>query len=160
MVERVLLTGPMLVLLRLQHDAVLYLVWRTRRFCSSICTARRCRCARPPAYGNAVACDQLRVGRARKAVDVRGVYYGPDTVQRKATLLLAGVTHPLVLGRKILDNDVLVSPIVHCLPHFLEAATAFVQNETNGVEILAGLQYLCRPAYRGTQASSSLGVAV
>ena len=52
-------------------------------------------------HGNAVACDQLSVDRARKVVDVYSVaYHVPNVVQPKVPPLVAGGSHPLVLGRK------------------------------------------------------------
>ena len=90
-------------------------------------------------HGNAAACDWLNVDRARKVVDVHNVYHAPNVVQPKVPLLVAGGSYPLVLGRKGLENDVLVPLVVYCLSHFLEEVTAFVQNENEVVRVLAGL---------------------
>ena len=75
---------------------------------------------------NAAACDRLSVDRARKAVDVHSVYHVPNVVRPKVPPLVAGGSHPLVLGRKGLENDVLLPIVVYCLSHFLEEVTAFV----------------------------------
>ena len=89
-------------------------------------------------HGNAAAYDRLSVDIARKVVDVHSVYHAPNVVQPKVPPLVAGGSYSLVLGRKGLENDVLV-PLVYCLSHFLEEVTAFVQNEKEVVRILAGL---------------------
>ena len=90
-------------------------------------------------HGNAAACDRLSVDRARKVVDVHSVYHVPNVVQPKVPPLVAGGSYPLVLGRKGLENGVLVPLVMYCLSHFLEEVTAFVQNEKEVVRILAGL---------------------
>ena len=69
------------------------------------------------------------VDSARKVFDVHSVYHVQNVVQPKDPPLVAGGSYPLVLGRKDLENDVLVPLIVYCLSHFLEEVTAFVQNE-------------------------------
>ena len=89
-------------------------------------------------HGNAAACDRRSVDRARKVVDVHSVYHAPNVVQPKVPPLVAGGSYSLVLGRKGLENDVLV-PLVYCLSHSHEEVTAFVQNEKEVVRILAGL---------------------
>ena len=80
-------------------------------------------------HGNAAACDRRSVDRARKVVDVHSVYHASNVVQPKVPPLVAGGSYPLVLGRKGLENDVLVPLVVYCLSHFLEDVTAFVQKE-------------------------------
>ena len=52
--------------------------------------------------------DRGEVVRTRDAVDVKGTHHASDVCQVKIPSLLAGSTHPLVLGRKGLKNDVLV----------------------------------------------------
>ena len=90
-------------------------------------------------HGNAAACDRLSVDRARKIVDVHSVYHVPNVFQHKVSPLVECGSYPLVLGRKSLENDVLVPLIVKCQPHFPEDVTAFVQNENNVFRMLAGL---------------------
>ena len=79
-------------------------------------------------HGDAAACDRLSVERARKLVDVHSVHHGPDVVQPKISPLVAGGSCPLVLARKRLEDDVLLSLVVYRLSHFFEV-TAFVQDE-------------------------------
>ena len=89
--------------------------------------------------GNAAACDRLSVDRARKIVDLHSVYHVPNVFQHNVSPLVECGSYHLVLGRKILENGVLVPLIVKCLSHFPEDVTAFVQNENDVVGILAGL---------------------
>lgn len=60
---------------------------------------------------------------------LHGVYNVPDFLQNKVPVLVTSVSHSLVFGRESLENDVLVPPIVHHLPHFLEEVTVFIQHE-------------------------------
>ena len=69
--------------------------------------------------GNAAACNRVTIGNARKVVDEHSVYHVPNVVQPKVPSLVAGGSYPLVLGRKGLENDVFVPPVVHRLSHFL-----------------------------------------
>ena len=110
-------------------------------------------------HGNAAACDRISVDRARKVVDVHSVYHVPNVVQPKVPPLVAGGSYPLVLGRRGLENDVLLPLVVYCLFHFLEKVTAFVQNEKEVVQILAGLR-LRVDEFLVARSSSLLGVAV
>ena len=103
-----------------------------------------------------LATDFAREGRER--LPTYGVYHVPDVVQRKAALLLVGVSHPLVLGRKSLEIDVLVSLMVDRLPHFLEKATGFVLHENYVVDILAWFHL--RVDQLLVVRSSLLGVAI
>ena len=66
------------------------------------------------------------------------MYHVPNVVQPKVPPLVAGGSYPLVLGRKGLENYVLVSLVVYSLSHLLEGVSAFVQNE-EVVRFLAGL---------------------
>ena len=90
-------------------------------------------------HGNAAACDRLSVDPARKTVVVHSVYHVPNVFQHKVPPLVECGSYPLVLGRKSLENDVLVPLFVKCLSHFPEDVTAFAQNENDVVGILAGL---------------------
>ena len=90
-------------------------------------------------HGNAAACDLLNADRARTVVHVHSVYHVPNVVQPKVSPLVSGGSYPPLLGRKGLQNDVLVPLVVYCVSHFLEEVTAFVQNEKEVVRILAGL---------------------
>lgn len=116
------LTSPIPVLVRLQDGAILYGV-------SDIFTAVALHVtAVVPCHphGNAAACDRLSV---RNVIDMHDAYDVPDFVQIKVPLLVTGVPYPLVLGRKVLENDVFVKLIVHRLPHFLADVTEFIQHE-------------------------------
>ena len=92
-------------------------------------------------HSDATACYRLVIDKTRKVVNVHGMYHVSDVVQSKVPLLVADYSHPLVSGRKSLENNVLVLLIVHCLPHFLESITAFVHDKNEIIGILAGLHF-------------------
>ena len=81
-------------------------------------------------HGDAAACHQLEVGRARKAVEKHGVYHVPHVHEPKVPLLVASVSCPPILCRESLQNDDSIALVVHRLFHFLEKFTLSVQDET------------------------------
>lgn len=90
-------------------------------------------------HSDAAACDGLGIGRTRKVVDVRGLYHVPVVIQPKVSLLVAGVSCPLVFRSKSLENDVLVPLIVHPRAPSLVKVTIFVQDKKEVVGILTGI---------------------
>ena len=68
-------------------------------------------------------------GRERLAVDKHGMYHVPNAHQFKVPLLVASVSHTLMFCRRSLQNDIIVTRVVHRLSHFLKKVTASVQDE-------------------------------
>lgn len=118
MVRRVLvelklntLVGPIMVLPRLKNDAVFYEVSDAFAVVAPHATA----VVPGHLHGDAAACDWLEVGRMRKAADINGLYLVPHVVQSKVSLFVASELHPLILGRKCLENNIRL-PLVNRLP--------------------------------------------
>ena len=80
-------------------------------------------------HGDAAACSRLGVGRAQKAVDEHGIYDVPNVYRSKVPLLVASVSHPLILCTGSLQNNIVVTLVVHRLFHFPKKATAPIQDE-------------------------------
>lgn len=53
-------------------------------------------------------------GRETLSIDIHGVHHVSDVVQYKVPLFIGGESHPLVPGKKILENNALVPLIVYC----------------------------------------------
>lgn len=61
-----------------------------------------------------------------------------DVIQSKAPLIVAGESHPFVLSKKNLNNNVVVPLIGNRLPHAFKKLAVFVQDGVEIVEILTG----------------------
>ena len=117
--------GPMPLLIFLQNGAV----WQEMSDAFAVAAPHFSVGMSSCLHGDAATCDRVGVGRTREAVNEYGVYHVSNLHQRKAPLLVAGVSHPLVLCRESLQNNVLVTLVVHRLSHFLEKSTKSVQNK-------------------------------
>ena len=106
---------------------------------------------------DATVCNQLGVGRARKAVDQHGVYHAPNVHQPNNPLLVAGTSHALVLCIESLQNDALEMLVVHPMFNFLEEVKASLQHEFGVIEILTRLNFGA-DQLRVARTSSALGV--
>ena len=90
-------------------------------------------------HGNPTILDRGEAARTREAVDVKATHLASNVFQVKISPFIAGSRDPLVLGRKSLKNDFLVSRIGYWLAHDLETFAIVVHAVDKIVVIIAGL---------------------
>lgn len=71
--------------------------------------------------GDVMAWDKLVLQTVRKVIGVYSVYYVSDVVKPKVSLLVAGISRPLILVRE--------SIVVLLFSRFLKAVVAFIQSK-------------------------------
>ena len=90
-------------------------------------------------HGNPMILDRGEAARTRDAVDLKATHLASNVCQVKMSPFIAGSRDPLVLGRKSLKNDFLVSRIGYWLAHDLETFAIVVHAVDTIVVIIAGL---------------------